>query len=132
MSTPFLRAVKAGLPIQTRDGRAAQFIAYLPDVAYRYRLLVVETCSDGRKIPTCRDENGAAVPGSEHPSDIILAPPRKVKREGWVVVLPEDPAGYHQTSGVYKSEDALRDYYSQEIANGALVAHITWEEEEKP
>lgn len=99
---PFsLKLAQEGHPIQTRDGREAQFIAYIP-MAINYDR-VIYLC--GGRIKTS-DEDGHFY-SEEDDLDLFMAP---VKQEQWLNVYSTD--GYHYPT----KEEADRNARPSRIA----------------
>lgn len=114
----FLDKVKAGHPIQTRDGRPAKFIGYAPGLRCGKPLVV---SMDGHL--GAYDDNGRLYVSRENLLDLILAPKPKVKRGGWISISPnEDSMGVRQCTCVYTTkEPAKRGHWP--------MAFVEWEEE---
>lgn len=99
---PFdLEAAKRGEPIITRDGRAAKFIAHVPEAAEGSRVLVLINSG----IPH-HHENGSYFQEFGHPMDLFMAPKR---RTVWVNLYPGTrDACWHE------SEDAANENASDD------------------
>ncbi|WP_331694603.1 hypothetical protein [Pandoraea sputorum] len=76
---PFdLEAAKAGAALITRDGRAARFVAYVPEEPHTFRVLAHVT-GERHTMHFC--DNGAFLSGEANRRDLFMAP---VKRTVWV------------------------------------------------
>lgn len=76
---PFdLEAAKAGAALITRDGRAARFVAYVPEEPQTFRVLAHVT-GERHTMHFC--DNGAFLNGEANRRDLFMAP---VKRTVWV------------------------------------------------
>lgn len=76
---PFdLEAAKAGAALITRDGRAARFVAYVPEEPQTFRVLAHVT-GERHTMHFC--DNGAFLSGEENRRDLFMAP---TKRTVWV------------------------------------------------
>ncbi|WP_258898239.1 hypothetical protein [Burkholderia glumae] len=110
---PFdLEAAKRGEPLVTRDGRAAHFIAYVPELGKGYQVIAR---IDGLLVPHTFFENGSYDCHHEDNDDLFMAP-RKVTR--WVN-LYNAPTVHHLARCAYHyptEEDARRDSDSSAIA----------------
>lgn len=84
----FLDKVKAGHPIQTRDGRPARFVVHIPDGDEEARLVAVISADNvrhgenGNTFTALYYEDGRMNEKPGSPYDLILAPKPKVKRGG--------------------------------------------------
>jgi len=92
---PFdLEKAKAGAPIQTRGGRLAKFIAYVPEARASQQLIIL---IDDEVVRTYANGFTHDDPASTSHCDIVMAP---VKREGWVNVYSFADSGSIPFGGV--------------------------------
>jgi hypothetical protein len=93
---PFdLEAAKRGEPIQTRDGRPAKFIAYVPEAKKSRRVIVFIG-----SLPVFRHEDGTVwTQDVDHASELVMAPR---KRTLWLNVYV---SGGHYTAGVHRTKE---------------------------
>lgn len=123
MSRPFdLEKAKAGAPLVTRDGRAAKFIAHVPEV--EGVLILV-----GKGVYQAK-EDGCLFGYSSNDLDLFLADPPKVKKEWWVGIWRSKSGirDVHVSSG--KTEgDMLQEVNNLEYWELVTSSCLTWEEE---
>lgn len=74
---PFdLARAKAGHPLVTRDGRKARFVAHVPEVADRTRVLAV--VDDAQAVAGFYEGGNIYADGREHSMDLFMAPAPRV------------------------------------------------------
>lgn len=121
-----LEAAKAGKPLVTRDGRAAKFIAHVPEAT---NCLFVVICVVDARVHMFTENGKFSSDAYQDRYDLFLADPPKVKKSGWVNVYPLKAKACGELAtcnAVYSSfNEALRYSAPHKIA----TVEIHWEEE---
>ncbi|WP_416052774.1 hypothetical protein [Cupriavidus basilensis] len=108
---PFnLEAAKAGEPIVTRDGRAAQFLGHIPECSPASRVVAY---IEGQNTVTGFMESGAFLSQGEYPEDLFMA---TKKRAYWVNMYQEEESHFGRMAA-YKHDS---EQQAIEQANKAL------------
>lgn len=122
---PFnLEAAIGGLPICTRDGRPARFIAYVPELDAGCRVLaVIQGCSS---IHYCyKSGNLASQDYSGHPDDLVMAPLCWIEGRP---VYPGDDIYVRGKLGIFKVDGCMVNGYLRMVGVGLGVPPecLTW------
>lgn len=123
---PFnLDLAKSGVPIVTRDGRPARFVAHLPEVhAITARVIFVAQRADGLwELYDCC-ESGSWVKNEESRHDLFHL---SEKKSGWINLYRINSTGAYTSSTIYNSKEGAE---AQGKPGNSYITtiQINWEE----
>jgi hypothetical protein len=122
---PFdLEKAKAGAPLVTRDGRAAKFVAYLPECDRGHRVIAVVNCT-----PWHYHENGEMFHNESNADDLFLADPPKVKKSRYFGILVEIKAPHYTQVVEGEGKHSALKGWNMEVWKLVSEYTHTWEEE---
>ena len=117
---PFdLARAQAGEPIQSRDGFPVKFIAYEPEAINPLVVLY------GARLHAYQ---GSGESEYDMAADIVMAPKKLKKFEGWTGLYPNDFGDMGTRAGaLFKSRESAKSFAHKSVI---AIAHVTWEEPE--
>ena len=135
------KAFDPSKPIQTLDGRKAKIYETLPNGTIA-AFIQKHLHSDEWKFKTYHKDGRTCSPHRLQElacgDDLVNIPPKKVKKEGWILIYPNKSKHWldvigHQT-GIYGSEAAAwakaASAVAARIQRPTDIVKIKWEEEE--
>lgn len=120
-----IEKAKAGAPVCTRDGRPVRIICFdyqeygQQEADEKFPIIALVKYDEGERAYVYRESGKCRVDKND---ELVMAP---VKREGWVVINPEEKRCFQC---VFDTQEEADTKASSSKTTDLVVAHIEWEE----